>query len=164
MDRNIIEATLGINELRDLPLYRDLWLRGVKVKVDRRDGGIFTDGVMAGVDWGGEPGEWGGTPLADLSAWIGNGRTDLAELSTAAGSIFIKSGGSVITRSGSILDVSGGSVRYKDGWVATTKLLGADGGSTTSDKRDPISFTWRWRRGSPGTAPGGGSPKPGRVR
>lgn len=127
MERNIVEATLGINELRDMPLYRDSSLRGLKVKVDRRNNGIFTDGVMAGVLWGGKPGEWLGTRLADLSAWIGNGKTDLPELSTQGGSIYIKSGGSIIARPGSILDISGGSVRYKDGWIATTRLLGADG-------------------------------------
>ena len=132
--------------------------------MDRRDGGIFTDGVMAGVDWGGEPGEWGGTPLADLSAWIGNGRTDLAELSTAAGSIFIKSGGSVITRSGSILDVSGGSVRYKDGWVATTKLLGADGRVYDIGQARPDQLYVALAEGFTRHSARWGSPKPGRVR
>ncbi len=127
MERNIVDATLGINELRDSPLYRETALRGLKIKVDRRNSGIFTDGVMAGVEWGGKPGEWTGSRLADLSAWIGNGKTDLGELSTIGGSIYIKSGGSIVTRPGSIMDIAGGSVRYRDGWISTTKLLGADG-------------------------------------
>ncbi len=95
--------------------------------VDRRVSGAFTDGPMAGVLWGGDPGEWQGTPLGDFSGWIGVGKTTLAELSTVAGSITIKSSGSVVTRAGSLLDVSGGSVRYTDGWITTTKLLGANG-------------------------------------
>lgn len=127
MERNVVDATLGINELRDSPLYRESTLRGLKVKVDRRNTGIFTDGVMAGVEWGGKPGEWAGSRLADLSAWIGNERRNLGELSTIGGSIFIKSGGSIVTRPGSIFDISGGSVRYRDGWIATTRLVGADG-------------------------------------
>ncbi|XSC42998.1 filamentous hemagglutinin N-terminal domain-containing protein [Bradyrhizobium sp. RDT10] len=129
MERNIVEAELRINELRDSPFYRDSWLRGMKVKVDRRASGMFTDGPMSGVQWGGSAGEWIGTPLADVSAWVGNGKTDLGELSTIGGSISIATSGSLITRTGSILDVSGGSVRYRDGWVDTTKLLGADGRS-----------------------------------
>ncbi|MCA6116450.1 filamentous hemagglutinin family protein [Bradyrhizobium sp. WSM 1738] len=127
MDRNFVEAELRINELRDSVLYRDSWLRGQKIVVDRRESGAFTDGPMAGVSWGGAAGSWVGTPLADVSAWIGVGKTDLGELSTVGGSIFISSSGSIITRAGSILDVSGGSVRYADGLVKTTKLIGADG-------------------------------------
>ena len=128
MDRNFIEAQLYINELRDTPLYRDSWLRGLKVIVDRRRSGVFTSGPMATVNWiEGQPGRWVGTPLADVSSWVGVGKTDLAELSTKAGSIVIKSSGSIITREGSLLDVSGGSVRYTDGWNTTTTLRGADG-------------------------------------
>ncbi|WP_324614995.1 filamentous haemagglutinin family protein [Hyphomicrobium album] len=148
MERNVIEAELRINELRDSPLLRESWLRGLKVYVDRRESGVFSDGTMSGVNWVTDkdgnyiPGAWIGTPLADVAAWVGVGKITLAELSTMAGievkmpngekqqlggSIIIKSAGSVITRAGSLLDVSGGSVRYQDGWVNTTKLLGADG-------------------------------------
>ena len=127
MERNFVEAELRINELRDSVLYRDSWLRGQKIVVDRRESGVFTDGPMAGVSWGGADGAWIGTPLADVSGYIGVSKTDLAELSTVGGSIFLTSSGSLITRQGSLLDVSGGSVRYSDGWNATTKLRGADG-------------------------------------
>lgn len=133
MERNVVEAELRINELRDSPLFKDSWLRGQKVYVDRRVSGTFSDGLMSGVRWVTDengnyiPGAWQGTPLADVSAWVGVGKTDIAELSTKGGSITLKSAGSVITRVGSLLDVSGGSVRYSDGWIKTTKLLGADG-------------------------------------
>ena len=133
MERNVIEAELRINELRDSPLYRDSWLRGEKIYVDRRVGGTFSDGLMSGVRWVTDangnyiPGAWQGTSLADVSAWVGVGKTNLAELSTQGGSISMKSSGSLITRSGSLLDISGGSVSYTDGWIKTSKLIGADG-------------------------------------
>ncbi len=68
-----------------------------------------------------------GTPIGDASGWIGTGNTTLAELSTAGGKISLRAGGETIIRAGAMLDVSGGSVRYTDGWITTTKLLGADG-------------------------------------
>lgn len=127
MSRRFVQAELRINELRDSPLLRNSWLRGQKITVDRSASGVFADGPMAGVSWGGAAGEWIGTPLADVSAWIGNSKTNLAELSTIGGNITLKSAGSIITRQGSLLDVSGGSFRYQDGMVSSTKLLGADG-------------------------------------
>ena len=131
MDANVVEAELRIAELADSVLYRDSWLRGETVYVDRRASGAFKDGPMAGVQWIGDQaddaGLWLGTPLANVSAWIGVGNTNLAELSTVGGTIRLKSGGSLILRQGSTLDVSGGAVSYRSGWVTTTKLLGADG-------------------------------------
>ena len=128
MESNVVTGEMRINELRDSPLYRDSWLRGKTVSVDKRVSGLFSDGPMAGVEWiSGSPGAWVGTPLGDFSGWIGVGKTTLGELSTKAGSIAIKSSGSIVTRQGSLLDVSGGSVRYQDGWITTTRLLGADG-------------------------------------
>jgi filamentous hemagglutinin len=141
MSRNFIEAELRINELRDSPLLLDSWVRGKKVIVDRRVNGVFKDGPMAGVQWvlGPDgvtyvPGAWVGTPLADVSGWVGVGKTDLRELSADAGSIDLRAGGAVITRSGSVLDVSGGSVRYSDGMNTATKLMGADGRVHTMER------------------------------
>ena len=144
MSRNFIEAELRINELRDSPLLLDSWVRGKKVIVDRRVGGVFKDGPMAGVQWvtGPDgvtyiPGAWVGTPLGDVSGWVGVGKTDLRELSANAGSIDLRAGGAVITRAGSMLDVSGGSVRYTDGMNTATKLMGADGRVHTMDRAMP---------------------------
>ncbi|MCA1324543.1 filamentous hemagglutinin family protein [Herbaspirillum sp. alder98] len=144
MARNFIEADLRINELRDSPLLLDSWLRGKKVIVDRRASGTFVGGPMAGVQWvtGADgkttiPGAWVGTPLADVSGWVGVGKTDLSELSATAGSINLRAGGAVITRAGSVLDVSGGSVRYSDGTNTATKLMGADGRIYTMDQATP---------------------------
>ncbi|RIX79069.1 filamentous haemagglutinin family protein [Acidovorax cavernicola] len=141
MSRNFIEAELRINELRDSPMLLDSWVRGKKVIVDRRVSGVFKDGPMAGVQWvlGPDgatyiPGAWVGTPLGDVSGWVGVGKTDLRELSANAGSIALRAGGAVITRTGSMLDVSGGSVRYADGMNTATKLMGADGRVHTMDR------------------------------
>ncbi len=129
MASNTVTADLRINELRDSPLYRDSWLRGQKVVVDRRVRGVFGNGPMAGVLWIGEndPGAWVGTPLADVSTWVNLSKTTVGELATLGGHINLKAGGSVITRAGSMLDIAGGSVKYGDGWIDTTKLLSADG-------------------------------------
>ncbi len=133
MESNTVKAELRINELRDSVLYLDSWLRGATVYVDKRTSGTFADGPMAGVQWfkdkGGTylAGRWEGTPLADVSGWIGTGNTTLAELSTVGGKIVLRAGGETIVRAGAVLDVSGGSVRYTDGWITTTRLLGADG-------------------------------------
>ncbi|ARP95374.1 filamentous haemagglutinin family protein [Bordetella genomosp. 13] len=134
MERNFIEAEFRINELRDSPLLRESWLRGQKVVIDRRAGGTFTDGPMAGVQWVTDadgkpvPGAWVGTRLGDMSGWVGVGATDLQELSTQGGSIsLVTQNGDVITRAGSFIDVSGGSVRYAGGLNTSTVLQGADG-------------------------------------
>ena len=133
MESNTVKAELRINELRDSVLYIDSWLRGATVYVDKRVSGTFSDGPMAGVNWiqnkdgSYQTGAWKGTPLGDVSGWIGTGLTNLAELSTIGGRITLKSGGDVIVRAGATLDVAGGSVRYADGYITTTKLLGADG-------------------------------------
>ncbi|MGJ7543083.1 filamentous haemagglutinin family protein [Variovorax sp. LT1R16] len=127
IERNFIEVDLRINELRDSPLLRDSWLRGQKLIVDRRASGVFKYGPMSGVLWGGDAGAWQGTPLADVSGWIGVGKTDLQELSTAGGSINLKTAGDLVTRAGSLLDISGGSVRYAGGWNTTSKIRSQDG-------------------------------------
>ncbi|MDA7415179.1 filamentous hemagglutinin family protein [Xenophilus arseniciresistens] len=134
MASNFVEAELRINELRDSYLQANTWLYGRKVIVDRRRSGTF-QGLMAGVEWVSDEsgkavkGVWVGTPLADVTGWVGNGLIGLTELAARGGDITIQSNGSVITRPGSILDVSGGSVRYSDGWNTETLLQGADGRS-----------------------------------
>lgn len=128
MESNVVKAEFRINELRDSPLYRESWLRGATVYIDKRKSGTFGDGPMAGVEWvAGEKGKWVGSALGDMTAWVNTGTTTLAELSTTGGSILLKSGGDVITRKGSSLDVSGGSVTYAGGTITTTKLVTADG-------------------------------------
>ncbi|KZD24061.1 filamentous haemagglutinin family protein [Tardiphaga robiniae] len=133
MESNTVKAELRINELRDSVLYIDSWLRGATIYVDKRVEGTFVDGPMAGVNWiqnkdgSYKIGSWKGTPIGDVSGWIGTGSTNLAELSTVGGRINLKSSGDIVVRAGAMLDIAGGSVRYADGYITTTKLLGADG-------------------------------------
>ncbi|HYG43566.1 MAG TPA: filamentous hemagglutinin N-terminal domain-containing protein, partial [Bordetella sp.] len=132
--RNFIEAEFRINELRDSPLLRDSWLRGQKVVIDRRISDTFGEGPMGGVEWVRDadgkpvPGAWVGTPLGDMTGWVGVGKTDLQELSTIGGTIsLVTQNGDVVTRPGSLIDISGGSVRYTGGLNTATLLQGADG-------------------------------------
>ncbi|MNU42237.1 Heme/hemopexin-binding protein precursor [compost metagenome] len=146
MASNFVEAELRINELRDSHLQANTWLYGRKVIVDRRRSGAFK-GLMAGVEWVTDEsgkalkGVWVGTPLADVTGWVGNGLVGLSELAARGGDITIQSNGSVITRPGSILDVSGGSVRYSDGWNTETLLRGADGRTYTMSSA-PADMTY----------------------
>ncbi|WP_167481146.1 filamentous haemagglutinin family protein [Acidovorax cavernicola] len=146
MASNFVEAELRINELRDSHLQAGTWLYGRKVVVDRRRSGTFK-GLMAGVEWVTDDsgkavkGVWVGTPLADVTGWVGNGLIGLSELAARGGDITIQSNGSVITRPGSILDVSGGSVRYSDGWNTETLLRGADGRTYTMSSA-PADMTY----------------------
>lgn len=146
MASNFVEADLRINELRDAYLQPATWLYGKKVIVDRRRSGTF-DGLMAGVEWVTDAsgkvvkGVWVGTPLADVTGWVGNGLVTLSELATRGGDITLQSNGSVITRPGSVLDVSGGSVRYADGWNTETLLQGADGRTYTMSSA-PADMTY----------------------
>ena len=146
MASNFVEADLRINELRDAYLQPATWLYGKKVIVDRRRSGTF-DYLMAGVEWVTDAsgkvvkGVWVGTPLADVTGWVGNGLVTLSELATRGGDITLQSNGSVITRPGSVLDVSGGSVRYADGWNTETLLQGADGRTYTMSSA-PADMTY----------------------
>jgi filamentous hemagglutinin family protein len=105
VERNFISVELRGNELRDAPLQRDGVLRGETVIVDVRKG----------------------TPLADVSGYVGQITRTVGERTAAGGTVTLKSEGDVILRDGSLIDVSGGIVRYTNGVGAETVLLGADG-------------------------------------
>ncbi|AHF93378.1 filamentous hemagglutinin [Opitutaceae bacterium TAV5] len=104
MERNTITGELRLDELKDAPLLREGPLRGKKVKVDLRRG----------------------TTLADLSGYYGLIEYGVEELMTGGGTLRLD-GGTLVTRPGSLIDLSGGSLRYLDGYVTSTRLLGADG-------------------------------------
>lgn len=110
MEQNIIRAELRANELRDNPVMRDSGLRGTAVYFDARYGTKLIDG----------------TGLADLSGYYDLIARDVAQFMTVGGKISM-SGMEVIARQGSLIDLSGGSVRYLDGYVRSTRLIGADG-------------------------------------
>jgi filamentous hemagglutinin len=101
MERNVLTVELRGNELRDSPLQRTGILYGKKVNVDAREG----------------------TPIADISGALAGIRRGIGERTTAGGSIRLRSEDALSVGAGATLDVSGGSVRYKDGLIATTKLV-----------------------------------------
>ena len=105
MESNVIAAELRADELADSPLQRDSALRGETVYVDIRKG----------------------TPLADVSGYVDLIERDVSERNLAGGSITLESQGDVLVAQGATLDISGGSVTYRDGYINTSKLLGADG-------------------------------------
>lgn len=101
VERNIVEAELRGNELKDAPLQRTGILAGQKVLIDIRKG----------------------TPLADVSGYIAGLQRGIAEKSSTGGSVVLKSEGDVIARQGSTIDVSGGSLSYAAGDTGTSRLL-----------------------------------------
>ncbi len=108
--KNIIEVELRGSELADSPLQRNSFLRGQKIFVDIRKTGTFN-----GVDWV-------GTPLADVSGYLGLIERTVGELTTSAGQVNLKAGGSIVLRESSVVDVSAGWVDYQGGEVRTTRL------------------------------------------
>lgn len=101
METNSLAVELRGDELKDLPLQRDGFLRGKTVYIDINEG----------------------TPLADVSKQIAAIPRGIAEKSTPGGIVTIRSEGDVIARAGSSIDVSGGSIRFTDGYVYTTQLV-----------------------------------------
>src|SRR6266850_4971963 len=94
--------------------------------------------VMKGVEWyAGEPGKWYGTPLANVSGYIGLVRRGIGELTTAGGTINLQSHGDLVTKDGSLLTASGGSIQYAPGYIKTTRLVGADGRLVDISDADP---------------------------
>ncbi|WP_395749991.1 filamentous haemagglutinin family protein [Prosthecobacter sp.] len=107
----LLTVQLRSNELADSPLQRNGALRNQTVTVDLRETGTYNGKV------------WYGTPLADLTGYVGIIQRTVAELTTAGGGISFSSGGSIVVQSSATLDVSGGWVNYQGSTVQTTQLL-----------------------------------------
>jgi filamentous hemagglutinin len=104
--QNILQVTLETIDLQNDPLLRAGFLHGAKVTVDVN-----------------HP-----PALFDVTPYVNNIGSSIAQRSTQAGSIKLTATGEVIARAGSTLNVSGGSIAYQGGYgPSTTKLLGADG-------------------------------------
>ncbi|MDQ8728078.1 filamentous haemagglutinin family protein [Bradyrhizobium sp. LHD-71] len=128
IERNMVEVELRGNELRDSPLQRNSFLYGKKIVVDASRSGTFSDDLMKGVGWfAAEPGKWYGTQLADASGYIGLIRRGIGELSTAAGSISLRSVGDLAISAGSSVTASGGTIKYLPGEIRTTRLVTSTG-------------------------------------
>ena len=107
MSRNVVTVELRGNELRDSPLQRGGILYGKKVQVDARKG----------------------TPLADITGELERIARTVAERSTTGGAINLNAEGMVTAARNSRLNFSGGSVFYRPGYINTTRLIAADGGT-----------------------------------
>lgn len=110
----ILELVLRGGELAPAPLQRDSLLRGVSLTVDLRNRGVYNGRA------------WVGTPLADLTGYLGLIERTVGELTTAGGSVDIAAGGSVVMQPGSSIDVRGGHVEYLGGLIKTSRVW-ADG-------------------------------------
>jgi len=103
-------------ELADSPLQRNSIFRQVNqanptITVDLRKTGTYNGRV------------WYGTPLADLSGYVGLIDRSIGELTTAGGTVNLNAGGSLVIQPGAMVDVSGGWVNYEGGTVNTTRVL-----------------------------------------
>jgi filamentous hemagglutinin family protein len=107
----LLTVQLRSNELADSPLQRNGALRGETITVDLRETGTFNGRI------------WYGTPLADLSGYVGIIQRTVGELTTAAGSIELAAGSSVVVQEDAVLDVSGGWVNVQQGQVTTSQVL-----------------------------------------
>ncbi len=116
VSQNIVAAQLQGAQLADSPLQRSSFLHGATIYIDINQSGTNPDGSI-----------WIGTPLADVSGYVGLIQRTVGELTTSGGSVTLNAGGSVVLQQGSLLNVSGGYVQYQGATVNTSRLLGADG-------------------------------------
>lgn len=110
MERNILTLELRGAELANAPLQREGNLRGREIRVDIRQSGTHN-----GTDWV-------GTPLADITGFLGLIERSVAELSVASGEVTLRAGDALILQDGASVDVSGGWLAFADGNVQTTRL------------------------------------------
>ncbi|MES2920320.1 MAG: filamentous hemagglutinin N-terminal domain-containing protein, partial [Verrucomicrobiota bacterium] len=109
--QNVLNLELRGPELAPSPIQRDGKLRGVAITVDANITGVY-DGR-----------EWVGTPLADLTGYLGLIQRDVSQLTVAGGDLVISAGDSAVIRDGSVIDVSGGWTNFKGATVATTRVF-----------------------------------------
>lgn len=112
IDEYILDVTLRAAELADSALQRNGALRGQTVTVDLREHGTRSDGTT-----------WVGTPLANLTGYLGVIERNVAQLTVAGGTVSIQAGDSVVIQDGAVVNVSGGYQDYAAGYVETSRLL-----------------------------------------
>ncbi|MFO1483453.1 MAG: filamentous hemagglutinin family protein [Verrucomicrobiaceae bacterium] len=108
----ILTVSLRSAELADSALQRNGALRGATITVDLREHGVREDGTT-----------WVGTPLANLTGYLGVIERNAGQLTVEGGSVSINAGGSVVMQSNAVVNVSGGYQDYAAGRVETTRLL-----------------------------------------
>ncbi len=125
LSQYILSVVLRGSELADAALQRNSNLRGATVTVDLRQQGVRSDGTT-----------WVGTPLANLTGYLGVIERTVGQLTTAGGTVSLTAGDSVVMQNGSVVNVSSGYQDFGGGTVATTQL--AVGGNLVDiAKADP---------------------------
>ena len=124
-EQNFINLQLRGSELANSPLQRNSAVRGVNMTVDIRNTGIFNGQY------------WVGTPLGNVTGYVGLIQKSVGQLTTAGGSVSLEAGDAVVLQSGSSVNVSGGWVQYSGGSFATTKLINSYGQVVDISKATP---------------------------
>ncbi|MFN0041318.1 MAG: filamentous hemagglutinin N-terminal domain-containing protein, partial [Burkholderiales bacterium] len=102
LSKAFLNIKITSNELKDAPLQKGGLLLGQTLTVDIREG----------------------TPLFDISGYVGAIKRSVAEKAAVGGEIRIASqNGDLILREGATLDVSGGGYRYGAGFNETSRLV-----------------------------------------
>ena len=129
VQENIVAAQLLGARLANSPLQQDGPLRGQTIDVDILQTGTY-DGTA-----------WVGTPLADVSGYVGLVQRTVGELTVNGGSVTLSAGNAVVMQPGAIIDVSGGWINYAGGVVQTSRVI--SGGHiyniSTGDARSGLS-------------------------
>ncbi len=126
----IATITLRAAELADSALQRNGSLRGHTITVDLRKTGVRTDGTT-----------WVGTPLANLTGYLGLIQRNVGQLTLAGGTVTMTAGNSIVMQPGSVVDVSSGYQNFTGGSVATTQLV-SSGNLVDISAADPsVAYT-----------------------
>jgi filamentous hemagglutinin family protein len=112
--QNILSVQLRGTELADSPTQRTGVFRGTTLQVDLRNSGVYNGSY------------WVGTPLANVSGYVGLIQHSVGELTVAGGTVSLGAGGSVVVQSGATINVSGGWVHYTGGMVQTSRVVTGD--------------------------------------
>ena len=111
VQQNILTLQLRASELAGSPLQRDGALRGATISVNAAETGTYNGK------------EWVGTPLADVSGYLGLVQRRVGQLTADGGTLNISAGESVVVRDGATLDVSGGYTAFQGAYVRTSTVV-----------------------------------------
>ena len=110
LSRMILEVVLRAGELAPVPLQRSSPVRGPVLTVDLRDRGIHRGR------------EWAGTPLADLTGYLGIIERTVGELTAAGGEVSLSAGGTLVMQQETAVHADAGHITYSGGSVRTSRL------------------------------------------
>ncbi len=115
MESNVIEVETRSNEFADAPVQKNGFLHGKKLRIDIREG----------------------TPIANIQAALDSIKSTVEERSVEGGTVNFSSQGTVTLNENSTVDISGGAIHYREGYIDTTQLVGADGKIYDISEADP---------------------------